>query len=276
MRVAVTGAAGGIGRFVVRELRSAGHQVLPLDRRPSEEVEGGVTLLDLADCAATAAALAGTDAAVHLAAVPGPRHPPEEAFDPNLTTTFHLLEAARRGGVGRVVLASSIWAYGLNPPAEQRLPPELPLREEAVVPTTNGYGLSKRLLEQMGREYAAAEGLQVVCMRYPAVIPPHRLGRTGPCPDGGLAERAEAWSYVDVRDVALACRLAVELGGLGYAVLNIGAADTRSALPSEELVRAHRPEARLTAAVPAFGALYSIERARELLGYEPRHSWRTG
>jgi len=272
MHVAVTGAAGGIGRWVVRELRAAGHSVAAIDQRVSDQVED-LTVLDLAQAEAAIDALRGAEAVVHLAAVPGPRMPPWSTFDPNMATTYHVLEAVREHRIPRVVMASSIWAYGYNPPAEDRIPPRAPLVEDMGVPTTNCYGLSKRLLEQLGREYAAVTGCQVVCMRYPWVAQPQQLGPVRD--DGELWQRAEFWSYVEVRDVALACRLAVERGDLGFAVLNIGAADTRSATPSEELAARHLPQTELVRPVPGHQALYSIERARTLLGYEPRHSWRT-
>lgn len=272
MRVAVTGASGGIGRWVCRALKEAGHQVLGIDKRSDEEI----VELDLTDAEATMKALAGVDAVIHLAAVPSPRMPTWSTFDPNMVTTYHVLEAVREHGIGRAVLASSIWAYGYNPPSEERLPTRLPLREEMTVPTINCYGLSKRLLEQLGQEYATVLGAQVICMRYPAVIQPDRYPKEGSFgDDSSVTLRAEAWSYVDVRDVAQACRLAVEREGLGYAVLNIGAADTRSSLPSAELVARFAPQAVLTQPVKGHEALYSIERARSLLGYEPRYSWRT-
>ena len=276
MRIAVTGAAGGIGRWVVGELRQAGHQVLALDRRTAEDAPEELQGLDLGDAAATIAALAGVEAIVHLAAIPGHRVPEWTVFDPNLATTYHVLEAVRAHGVGRLVMASSIWAYGYNPPAEERIPQRAPLSEELEHPTLNGYGLSKRLLERMGRECSAVTDAQVVCMRYPWVAQPHQYPADGPLSkdDGGIWARAELWSYVDVRDVALACRLAVEKNGLGFQVLNIGAADTRSATPSEELVRRHLPGTELVRPVHGHEALYSIDRARAVLGYEPRHSWR--
>lgn len=273
LRVVVTGANGAIGRWAVRELREHGHDVVAVDRRTA--AGDGAVPLDLEDPEATVAGLAGAEALVHLAAVPGPRQPPWLAFDPNVRTTFHVLEAARLQGLRCTVLASSIWAYGYNPPAEERLPRRLPLEEDDVVPTVEGYGLSKRLLEQMGREYAGAAGLQVVCMRYPWVVQPEDY-RGGPLGDpSSLACRAEAWSYVDVRDVALACRLAVEGAGLGFATVNVGAADTRSALPSAELVHRFAPQALRSRPLATHEALYSIHRAHALLGYAPRHSWRT-
>lgn len=256
---------------MVRELREAGLAVLPLDLRPCPEVDGLQTL-DLQDPEATSAALDGAEAVIHLAAVPGPRMPPWSTFDPNLTTTYHVLEAVRAHGIPRLVMASSIWAYGFNPPDDRRIPPQAPLVEGMGMPTLNCYGLSKRLLEHLGRELAAVAGTQVVCMRFPWVAQP---GQAGPgANDADLWLRAEFWSYVDVRDVALACRLAVQRQGLGFRILNIGAADTRSRTPSEELVRRHLPGTRLTRPVPGHQALYDIAEARAVLGYEPRHSWR--
>lgn len=277
MNIAVTGAAGGIGRWVVRELRESGHQVVPLDRRTAEGAPEDVQVLDLTDAEASIAALAGVEAIVHLAAIPGHRTPEWMVFDPNLATTYHVIEAVRAYNVRRLVMASSIWAYGYNPPAEERIPKRAPLTEDMIHPTLNGYGLSKRLLEHLGQECAAVTGCQVICMRYPWVAHPSNYPGDGPLTkdDGGLWVRAELWSYVDVRDVALACRLAVEKDGLGFHALNIGAADTRSATPSEDLVRRYLPGTELVRPVPGHQALYSIDRARAVLGYEPRHSWRT-
>jgi nucleoside-diphosphate-sugar epimerase len=281
--VAVTGASGGIGRWVVQELRAAGHPVLPLDRRAASASGRGPTppedvrILDIEDAPAVIAALEGVDAIVHLAAIPGHRTPEWTVFDPNLATTYHVLEAVRAHGIGRLVMASSIWAYGYNPPAETRLPRLVPLSEEFTHPTLNGYGLSKRLLEHAGAECAAVTGCQVVCMRFPWVVHPHRYpgaGATWTQDDGDLSLRAELWSYVDVRDVAAACRLALEKDGLGFEALNIGAADTRSAVPSETLVRRYLPGTELVRPVAGREALYSIERARAVLGYAPVHGWR--
>lgn len=286
MYVAVTGASGGIGRWVVRELRASGHRVLPLDRRAAEAASGrglappeDVRVLDVEDAAAVVAALEGVDAIVHLAAIPGHRTPEWTVFDPNLATTYHVVEAVRVHGVRRLVMASSIWAYGYNPPAETRLPRQVPLTEDLIHPTLNGYGLSKRLLEHVGSECTAVTGCQVVCMRYPWVVHPHRYplpGTAWPQDDGELSLRAELWSYVDVRDVAAACRLAVEADGRGFRALNIGAADTRSSVPSETLVRRYLPGTELVRPVEGHEALYSIERARAVLGYAPAHSWREG
>jgi nucleoside-diphosphate-sugar epimerase len=85
------------------------------------------------------------------------------------------------------------------------------------------------------------------------------------------------WGYVDERDVALACRLAVEAeepAVAGSPSFIIAAADTVMNQPSAALMAAVFPDVPLTSPVAEFGTLLSIDRARGVLGYEPRHSWR--
>jgi nucleoside-diphosphate-sugar epimerase len=83
--------------------------------------------------------------------------------------------------------------------------------------------------------------------------------------------------YVDERDVALACRLALEADNAavsGSPSFIIAAADTVMNQPSTDLMASVFPEVPLTGPVAEFRTLLSIDRARKMLGYEPRHSWR--
>ena len=116
MRIAVTGGCGFIGSHVVDHLISAGHAVAVLDigdrwRNPAAEYRQA----DLFDEQALAATLSGAGAVFHLA---GASDVNDVAADPvravrlNVEGTGRVLEAARRGGVGRVVLASTVWVYG--------------------------------------------------------------------------------------------------------------------------------------------------------------------
>jgi UDP-glucose 4-epimerase len=116
MRVAVTGGCGFIGSHVVDQLLAAGHQVRVLDvgggwRNPAAEYLTG----DLFDEAALRRGLAGCAAVFHLA---GAADVNEVAADPvaavrlNVEGTARVLDAARAGGCGRVLLASTVWVYG--------------------------------------------------------------------------------------------------------------------------------------------------------------------
>ena len=94
MRVAITGASGGLGRYVVQEMLAAGHQVYALDRTlPATDVPS--RLIDIRDLGQVCGALRDCDAVLHLAAIPSPvGHPPEEVFAINALGTFNVLEAA--------------------------------------------------------------------------------------------------------------------------------------------------------------------------------------
>jgi nucleoside-diphosphate-sugar epimerase len=85
------------------------------------------------------------------------------------------------------------------------------------------------------------------------------------------------WGYVDGRDVASACRLSLEAPAeslAGSPGLIIAAADTVMNRPSAALFREVFPGVPLTRDIGEYETLLAIDRARELIGYEPQHSWR--
>ena len=85
------------------------------------------------------------------------------------------------------------------------------------------------------------------------------------------------WGYIDQRDVALSCRLALEADrdAIGPASsFIIAAADTVMNRPSADLLAEVFPGVPLTRDVGRFGTLLAIDRARAVLGFEPAHSWR--
>jgi UDP-glucose 4-epimerase len=116
MRVAVTGGCGFIGSHVVDHLIAAGHEVTVIDaggqwRNPAARYH----VADLFDADALDRAVAGAGAVFHLA---GAADVNEVAADPvravrlNVEGTTRVLDAARRAGTGRVLLASTVWVYG--------------------------------------------------------------------------------------------------------------------------------------------------------------------
>jgi nucleoside-diphosphate-sugar epimerase len=82
------------------------------------------------------------------------------------------------------------------------------------------------------------------------------------------------WSYVDIRDAARACRLAVESAPAGFNVLNITARDTLASTPTMEMLAKHTPEVEIRASIAGFASAWSIERAERLIGFSPAYSWR--
>ncbi len=114
MRVCVTGGSGFIGSHVVDALAEAGHDVRVFDLRAGERPDVAYRAGSLMDADALRDAIRGMDAVFHLAAVADvndvARHP-VAAIDLNVGGTLRVLEAAKQGGVGRVIFASTVWVY---------------------------------------------------------------------------------------------------------------------------------------------------------------------
>ena len=159
--VLVTGAAGLIGGWLRAGLPERGWTVRsmdvgPVDVRPGEEQ----VVADVTDLDATVGAARGAAAVVHLAGQASEADWPT-IRSVNIEGTYVALEAARRAGVPRVVLASSNHASGFTPRPEQGL-----LTEAAAPPRPDGfYGVSKVTMEALGSLYADRDGLDVVCLR---------------------------------------------------------------------------------------------------------------
>lgn len=150
MKVAVTGAAGFIGKAVLRRLREAGHSCLAVTRRAGEG--GDLVIPDLADTPIPASALAGVSAVIHLA---GASAVPDRAdasqtreWITNVEGTKAVARAAVRAGVKRIVFVSSIKAM-----REASLPGAA-LAAEASAEPTSAYGKSK---------LAAEHGVMAAC-----------------------------------------------------------------------------------------------------------------
>ncbi|MFF8726516.1 NAD-dependent epimerase/dehydratase family protein [Streptomyces sp. NPDC015171] len=157
--LAVTGAAGNIGSVVRRALRGEVARLVLLDRVPvrAETENEEVHVVDLRDADAVESALAGADRVLHLGGVPD-EAPLPQLLEANVLGTHHVLEAARRTGIGRVVLASSNRVTGFYP-AGHRTAPHEPVRPDGL------YGVSKAAVEALGRLYADKFGLSVICLR---------------------------------------------------------------------------------------------------------------
>ncbi|TFC52471.1 MULTISPECIES: NAD(P)-dependent oxidoreductase [unclassified Cryobacterium] len=107
MRVLVTGASGFLGRAVAAAIVAAGHEVRCFQRRPSGVAGATDALGSITEPADVAAAVAGVDAIVHLAAKVSLAGPPAEFETVNVGGTRTLIAAARTADVQRLVFVSS-------------------------------------------------------------------------------------------------------------------------------------------------------------------------
>jgi nucleoside-diphosphate-sugar epimerase len=272
-RVVVTGGAGKAGRAVVRELIEHGYDIVSVDlvRDPSLKDEQQL-VADLTDYGETVDALKGADAVVHLAAIPAPGLKSDElTFRVNTTSTYNVFAAAPILGLERVVWASSETTLGL--PFEREQPRYAPIDEEHPLLPESSYALSKVVSEEMARQFSRWNGIPHVGLRFSNVMEPHDYERFPGFWHDPELRRWNLWGYVDARDVAQSCRLALEADLAGAEAFIVAAADTVMNRPSADLMAEVFPDVELRG-VAEFGTLLSIDKARRLLSYEPAFSWR--
>lgn len=287
MKVLVTGGSGKIGQWAIADLLAHGHEVINADRvrpagggrAPREAQDVRFIETDVSDVGQMAGALAGCDGLIHLGAIPSPyQHADEVVFTNNVNGTFAALQAAALLGINRAVIASSLSALGTAYAPVPFAPLYAPLDEEHPLLNHDCYGLSKEVDERTALMFHRRVGMQVAALRF------HWVAYADEA-----AERAHElavdprhddwwrllWGYVDIRDAATICRLALEADGIGCEAFNVTAADTLSRTPTEELLREHTPDLDIRAPIPGCATAFSLAKGRRLLGYDPTHTWRT-
>ncbi|RKN47712.1 NAD-dependent epimerase/dehydratase family protein [Micromonospora endolithica] len=283
-RVVVTGATGKLGRAVVAHLRDEGVDVLAVDRAggPDPRAVGGEFLLvDLTDYGQVVEAFTGgtdehaggIEAVVHLAAVPAPGLVSNAAtFANNSAATYNVFAAARAAGIKRVVWASSETVLGL--PFDTP-PPYAPVDEEYAPRPESTYSLNKALEEEMARHFCRWDPeLVMVGLRFSNVMDVEDYATFPSFHADPRARRWNLWGYVDARDAAQAVERALAHDRPGADVFIVANADTVMTRSSASLMAEVYPGVEVRGELGRHETLLSIGKARRVLGYEPRHSWR--
>lgn len=301
----MTGGAGYIGSHTVRALRDAGREVVVLDSlelSTADAVLGAPLVVgDIADEALVEQVCRDheVDAIVHFAAyknVGESMQSPAKYFHNNVDATVHLVEAARRAGVDRLVFSSSCSVYGT--------PAQVPVDESQPIAPESVYAETKAMVERVLHWYGQVGGLRSVSLRYfnaagasfdarigedwtyalnliPVALRALLLGERQldvfgddyPTPDGTCVR-----DYIHVDDLAAAHVAALDYlhrGGATTAV-NVGTgigSSVREVLDGIERVAGRPVPHRVVprrAGDPA-ATFADTTRARELLGWEARY-----
>jgi nucleoside-diphosphate-sugar epimerase len=293
-RILVTGAAGLLGRFVVRELLAQGYAVRGLDRRKGEgDIDWRIG--DVTDPALVTQAMEGVEAVLHIAAIPNIwSGDGQTIMRVNLLGTYTVLEAAEAVGVKRAVFCSSDSVAGYTVREGRMLPPRYaPLDLDHPLLATDPYAISKVMGEDLARAYAL-RGMSVVALRTVFVAYPEMaceiLARArnpdayrGPMVGGpSSAGGGPLHHHIDPRDLARAFRLALEMPMAAgeFERFYLSARVTLSPEPTlDRLRRLHGDAVEVRApqvyAQQPFAPLYDLTHAAERLGfvaeYDQRH-----
>jgi UDP-glucose 4-epimerase len=284
MKILITGAGGNLGRAAVPLLRQQGHALRLMDFRPldvptANDIEAVAG--DVRDSAAVRRAMAGMDAVVHAAALHGihmGHWSPQDFWDINVSGTFHVFEAARLEGVNRVVLCSTMGVYGQSahplPDAWNVVTEDLPCLSSDV------YGMSKVLCEEMGRHYGRSAGITTLALRLGMFVPEPTLERYG---------FRLLFGGVDDRDVAQAIALCLSSETQErFDAFNVMAEVPFT--PEDAAALQKDPVAVLEQYYPGCTDLFrsrginapemiwgrtiwSVEKAKQKIGYDPQYSF---
>ena len=168
--VLLTGAEGRVGQAILSDL-SGEYDWRLLDRDPpTRDTDHEFVVADITDEEAVREAVEGVGVIIHLAGDPRPEAPWNSVLNNNIDGTRNVLEAAVEEGVEKVVFASSnhaVGAYETNErtPEMYRTSDEYRLDGEELPRPSNLYGVSKATGEILGRHYHDEHGLSVVCVR---------------------------------------------------------------------------------------------------------------
>ncbi len=308
MTILVTGGAGVVGSYVVRDLVERGGRPVVLDAAAPgatwvQEFDGRVDFvrMDINDLDALAdlCRQRGVEVVLHLAALTGAASDDEPLvmFRVNMAGTMSVLEAARRSGVRRVVMASTRTVYPDFDGTPYGHPRYTPVPEDHWLDPDRPYEIWKHAAERMGRFYQRKFGLGFAAFRFAiyyaaertpdpggramgmlhAMIADAVRGRPTVIPGG--AERVMDCVYV--RDLARAFVLAADAPRLSSPAYNIGAGEPVTPGRFAAAVRAAVPGARIEIGpgidfAPGHYCVLDITRARRDLGFEPRWSLEAG
>jgi UDP-glucose 4-epimerase len=293
-RVLVTGGAGFVGATAVRRLVDSGHSVRVFDNYSTGDpgqlagVDAELVEGDIRDVAVLDAALTGIQGVVHLAAagsVVMSVEDPVSNFDVNVVGTFRVLDAARRAGVERIVLASTGGALIGNATP--------PVSESSLPRPISPYGASKLAGEGYACAFAHAYGLSTVALRFANVYGPWSARKRGAMtmffraihagePIVIYGDGAASRDYTHVDDISSALELGLTSDVPGGTVLHIASGVETTVRDLADLCRvaAGKPDHPVEYLPKRPGEVErnfaSYDLAQKVLGYAPSISREVG
>ncbi|GGX63324.1 NAD-dependent epimerase/dehydratase family protein [Saccharospirillum salsuginis] len=291
MRILFTGGSGKAGRHAIAHLIEQGHRVTNADLVPLDIPGVDQLQVDLTDAGQVFNALSayagfdeldpGTgvpryDAVVHFAAIPRILLKPDnETYRINTLSTYNVLDAATKLGINKVVFASSETTYGICFADGEKKPDYIPIDEEHPTVPEDSYAMSKVVNEVTARSFQARTGIDIYGLRINNVIEPHEYIQNFPTyfkkPE---LRRRNIFAYIDARDLGHMVDCCLKTDGLGYEVFNVANDDLSVDITTDEVIERFYKGLPVKHQMGTTETFYSNEKAKRLLGFQPKHSWR--
>lgn len=275
-KIVVTGGSGRLGQFVIRDLIRRNYEVLSLDKLPPHEKLCPSWIADLRSAGDVYESLKRADAVVHLGAYQAPNLASDtETFSNNVASTYNVLRAAADVGVQNVVLASSTAAFGFIYAKALWAPEYLPLDENHPSKPQDSYGLSKLVGEQIADSMVSVHTQMTVCsLRFPGVNFDLSYESFRERWKNPAARASGFWTYIDARDAAEACRLALEANFHGHEVFIAAAPTSSMTQPTLALIDEFLPKGARVKDMPGkhWSCVDSTKTAK-VLGFKANHVW---
>lgn len=135
--------------------------------------------------------------------------------------------------------------------------------------------MSKVVNEVTARSFQARSGIDIYALRINNVIEPHEYRQNFPAyMDNPALRRRNIFAYIDARDLGQMVDCCLKTDGLGYEVFNVANEDLSVGLTNAQVIERFYPGVPVQHAMGEYETFYSIDKARRLVGFEPRHSWR--
>lgn len=272
MRIVITGASGKAGQAALEHFGATDHEIIATDVAPRPAAwRGTFYRADLTEVGEAMDLLTGADAVIHLANIPADRiYSDTHTLNTNLLMNTNVFMAAWKQGLKRVVYASSETTLGL-PFDEVRYVPV----DEAHYPLPNStYSLSKVMTETMAEQVSRWSGIPFVGLRFSNIYTVKDYEQVPTFWDNPADRRWNLFGYIDARDVAASCEAALTAELTGAHAYVIAADDIILRIPTLEALKQVHPDVEIRKELGEFETLLSNQKAKQELGFAPRHSWR--